>query len=32
MDETFDVAAKIDALLNSDKVRADLATPKTEED
>jgi ribosome-binding factor A len=33
MDETFDLSAKIDALLNSDKVRADLsATDKTEED
>ncbi len=32
MDESFDAAAKIDALLNSDKVRADLTAPKTEED
>jgi ribosome-binding factor A len=33
MDETFDMSAKIDALLNSDKVRADLSsTDKTEED
>jgi ribosome-binding factor A len=32
MDESFDAAAKIDALLNSDKVRADLDAPKTEED
>ena len=30
MDESFDASAKIDALLNSDKVRADLAAPKTE--
>ncbi len=30
MDESFDASAKIDALLNSDKVRADLAAPKME--
>ena len=30
MDESFDASAKIDALLNSVKVRADLAAPKTE--
>ena len=32
MDESFDAVAKIDALLNSDKVRADLTAPNTEED